>query len=149
MFLGVKRGIEIFLKKKKRKEKKSSESYVISTDIQGKSQTWYTAPCNGVVSHGDQIGGIRVFADNTRNTSAKQMRPRSSRAMQHYNAYLSSRSDCSRSMQVTYAPDEPRLFWLREKPEDPQFEPLCLDENGAGSGIFLVYLWSFLRSLFI
>ena len=26
-------------------------------------------------------------------------------------------------MQVTYAPDELRLFWLREKPEDPQFEP--------------------------
>ena len=25
-------------------------------------------------------------------------------------------------MQVTYAPDEPRLFWLQEKPEDPQFE---------------------------
>ena len=26
-------------------------------------------------------------------------------------------------MQVTYAPDEPQLFWLREKPEDPQYEP--------------------------
>ena len=27
-------------------------------------------------------------------------------------------------MQLTYyAPDEPRLFLLREKPEDPQFEP--------------------------
>ena len=26
-------------------------------------------------------------------------------------------------MQVTYTPDEPRLFWLRDKPEDPQFEP--------------------------
>ena len=26
-------------------------------------------------------------------------------------------------MQVTYAPDKPQLFWLREKPEDPQFEP--------------------------
>ena len=25
-------------------------------------------------------------------------------------------------MQVTYAPDEPWLFWLRERPEDPQFE---------------------------
>ena len=26
-------------------------------------------------------------------------------------------------MQLTYTPDEPRLFLLREKPEDPQFEP--------------------------
>ena len=26
-------------------------------------------------------------------------------------------------MQVTYAPDEPRLFWLWEKLKDPQFEP--------------------------
>ena len=26
-------------------------------------------------------------------------------------------------MQLTYAPDEPRLFLLGEKPEDPQIEP--------------------------
>ena len=26
-------------------------------------------------------------------------------------------------MQVTYAPDEPQLFWLWEKPQNPQFEP--------------------------
>ena len=26
-------------------------------------------------------------------------------------------------MQVTYAPDEPLLFWLWEKPKDPQFVP--------------------------
>ena len=26
-------------------------------------------------------------------------------------------------MQLTYAPDEPQLFLLREKPEDPQIEP--------------------------
>ena len=26
-------------------------------------------------------------------------------------------------MQVTNAPDNPRLFWLLEKPEDPQIEP--------------------------
>ena len=26
-------------------------------------------------------------------------------------------------MHVTYAPDKPRLVWLQEKPEDPQFEP--------------------------
>ena len=26
-------------------------------------------------------------------------------------------------MRLIYAPDEPRLFLLREKPEDPQIEP--------------------------
>ena len=26
-------------------------------------------------------------------------------------------------MQLTYAPDQPRLFLLREKPKDPQFKP--------------------------
>ena len=26
-------------------------------------------------------------------------------------------------MQLTYAPDESRLFLLREKPKDPQIEP--------------------------
>ena len=26
-------------------------------------------------------------------------------------------------MQLTYAPDEPPLFLLQEKPEDPQIEP--------------------------
>ena len=26
-------------------------------------------------------------------------------------------------MHLTYAPDEPRLFLLGEKPEDPQIEP--------------------------
>ena len=27
-------------------------------------------------------------------------------------------------MQVTHASDEPRLFWLRENPEDPKFSPM-------------------------
>ena len=26
-------------------------------------------------------------------------------------------------MQVAYAPNEPLLFWLQEKPEDPQIQP--------------------------
>ena len=31
-----------------------------------KGDTSYTTPCNGVVSHGAQIGGLRDFADHTR-----------------------------------------------------------------------------------
>ena len=36
----------------------------LPTDIQGRSQTSYTAPCYGVVSHGAQIGNLWVFADH-------------------------------------------------------------------------------------
>ena len=41
-------------------------------------------------------------------------------------------------MQLTYAPDEPRLFLLWEKPKDPQFE--SHDQDGAVSGISLLYI---------
>ena len=45
-------------------------------------------------------------------------------------------------MQVTYAPDKPRLFWLREKSRTPYcIWALCWDKNGAGSRISLVNLW--------
>ena len=39
---------------------------VQSTDIQGRSQTSYTTPCDGVFSHGAQIGDLQVFANHTR-----------------------------------------------------------------------------------
>ena len=35
-------------------------------DIHGRSQTTYTGPCKGIVSHGAQIGGLRVFTDHIR-----------------------------------------------------------------------------------
>ena len=45
-----------------------------STDTQGRSQTSYTAPCNGAVSHGAQIGGLWVFDDHTRKHKHKANR---------------------------------------------------------------------------
>ena len=46
----------------------------------------------------------------------------------------------SRSMQATYPPDVPRLFWLRGKnPEDPQFEPHAGIKMGADSEISPVF----------
>ena len=91
---------------------------VCSTDLDRRSRTSYTAPCNGVVSHGAPIGGFRVFADHTRGNKHKQnvsmiFAPRAA-----FYACLSSHSDRS-----TYAPDESRLFWSQEKLEYPQFEP--------------------------
>ena len=38
----------------------------ITTDIEGRSHTSYTALCNGIVSHGALIRGIQVLADKTR-----------------------------------------------------------------------------------
>ena len=35
-------------------------------------QTSYTAPCNGVVRHGAQSGGLRVFTDHTRKNICQQ-----------------------------------------------------------------------------
>ena len=42
------------------------------TDLERRSWNSYTAPCNGVVSHGAQIGGIWVFADHTLGSKHKQ-----------------------------------------------------------------------------
>ena len=42
-------------------------------------------------------------------------------------------------MQVTYAPDEPRWFWLQEKPEDPQIEPRAGIKMAQGL-VSLVYI---------
>ena len=39
---------------------------VMSTDVEGRYQTPYTAQCNGVFRHGAQFGDLPVFADHTR-----------------------------------------------------------------------------------
>ena len=48
------------------------ESCGYTTDIQGRSQTLYTTMCNGVVSHGAQIRGLHLFADNTQKKKKKK-----------------------------------------------------------------------------
>ena len=49
------------------------ETSVHCTDIQGRSQTSYTALCNGVFSHGAQIVGLWVFLTMDAKTNAKPM----------------------------------------------------------------------------
>ena len=51
-------------------------SSILSTDIQGRSQT----SCNGLISHGVQTGSFGIFA----NHGQKEMRPQSLRAVRHY-----------------------------------------------------------------
>ena len=51
----------------------NSQSCIIATDIQGRSQTLYTTLCNGLVMHGAQIGGLSEFLPTTHTTTnAKQ-----------------------------------------------------------------------------
>ena len=40
-------------------------------------------------------------------------------------------------MQVKYAPDEPRLFSLQEKPDDLQFEPNARIKMVLGSPLYI------------
>ena len=68
----------------------------------GRSQTSYIALCNDVVSHGAQIGGLRVLADYTRKKQTQ------------YKGVHDLCTPCGILcvfMQVTNATDEPRLFW--------------------------------------
>ena len=68
----------------------------LTIDIHERSQTSYTTPCNGVVSHGTQIGGLCVFADRTRKNKRKT---NALTILLHRAAFytcLSSRSDPSR-----------------------------------------------------
>ena len=51
------------------------------TDLDQRSQTCYTAPCIGVVSHGALTGGVRVFIEHTFRKHNK-MSPRSLLAFQ-------------------------------------------------------------------
>ena len=93
----------------------------------------HSTPCNGVVSHGAQIGGIRVFADHTRKINRKQMRSRYSHAVQCFNVCLSSRSDRSRCRWHTHLPNH--SFLITGKPRIPPIWAPCWDQNGTGFGI--------------
>ena len=93
---------------------------MFTTDIHQRFQTSYTTLCNGVVvSHGARYGGLWVFADHTCKNTCKTNAFTIFARCAKFCACLSSRSD-----RGTYAPDEPRLFCLREKPKDPKFGPM-------------------------
>ena len=109
----------------------------LPTDIQGRSQTLYTTPCNGVVSHWLKLGVFRFLPTTHTTTITKQMHPRFSRTVQCLRIFIFTLRQ--QYMQVTYAPDELWLCWLQEKPEDPQFEPHARIK-------IMQFLWS---SLFI
>ena len=98
----------------------------MTTDKHQRYQTSYTAPCNGVVSQGAQFRGLWVFTDHTRKSKRK------TNALTIFAFRL-------QYMQVTYPPDEPRLFWLQEKPEDLQIKPHAGIKMAQGL-VSLVYI---------
>ena len=68
---------------------------VCVTDIYGRSQIFYTSPCNGVGSHGAQIGSLWVFADHARKNKHNINAPTIFAHRAAFYAYLSSPSDRS------------------------------------------------------
>ena len=72
-------------------------------------KTSYTAPCNGVVTHGVQFGGLHVFADHTCKNKRKTNAFTIFMCRTAFNAYLSSRSR-RQYMHVTHTLAEPQLF---------------------------------------
>ena len=136
--------LPVFLNLLSLRKKMKIQSTVLVIAIYRRSQTSYTAPCNGDVSHGAQIGDLRLFTDHARKNNAKPMHLRSLRTVRYFTRVLSSRSDRSRCTWWT------AVISITGKPEDPQFErktwrpPIwapCQEKNGAGSGISSVFLW--------
>ena len=111
-------------------------AYSSTTDIQGRSQTPYTVPCNGVISHGAQIGGLWGFADHTQK-KCKTKCVHDFRVA--FCVCLSSRLDCSRCRWHTHLTHH-SYFYYGKNPKTLNLSPHW-GKNGAGSGISLVYLW--------
>ena len=116
--------------------------WVISTGIQGRSQTLYTALCNGVISHGAQIRGLQVSADHTRKNKCSQ-----NQCLQNLHPLCSVLDVFYLHAQTAvYAGDictwRTVVILISGKPRSrPPIWAPCRGKNGPGSGISLVYLW--------
>ena len=74
------------------------------------------------------LGVLRFLPTTPAKASAKQMRSRSSCPAQLLtpdclHAQTAVDTANLRTWRTTFIFDEPRLFWLRKKPKDPQIEP--------------------------
>ena len=102
---------------KQNKTKKWSNSHI---DIHGRSQTSYITPCDGVISHWAQIGGLLVFANHTRknkrNTNASTIFAHFTRVYLHTKTAVDAGDIYTHLMNRGY-------FDYGKKLEDPLFEP--------------------------
>ena len=90
-----------------------------NSQIQGRSQTLYTVPCNGVVSHGLKLG---VFGDLANHARKSKRKANMSTTFARCPAFLSIFTLRLQYMQVTFAPEKPVIL-ITEKPTDSQFDP--------------------------
>ena len=97
----------------------------------GRSQTSYIALCNDVVSHGAQIGGLRVLADYTRKNKRNT---KASTIFAHHVAFYACL--CRWQIQLTN-----HGYFGNRKTRRPPIWTTCRVKNGPGSGISRVYLW--------
>ena len=84
----------------------------------GRSQTLYTAPGNGVVSHGGSNWESSDFCHARKNKCKTNVFT----IFACCSAFLSSPSDRSRCRWHKHLMTNHELFWLRGRPEDPKFE---------------------------
>ena len=94
----------------------------------GRSQTSYTASCNGVVSHGAQIGGLQGFSPHM----LKQMRPWSLRTVLYFtgvnrHARTAVDTDDIRTWQTM-------VILITGNTRRPPIWAPCRDKNDAGLG---------------
>ena len=89
--------------------------------------TYYTAPCNGVVSHGASIWGSSGFCRRHTRRAAGIL----TRGCLH--AQTAAHAGNQRTWRTT-------IILIKEKPRRPPNWTPCRDQDGAASGISIVYL---------
>ena len=123
--------------------KRSKKILNIPININHKSQTSNTAPCNGIVSLGAQFEGLRVFANHAQKNKHKAYVCRIFVLSAVFYACLSSCSDCSRCSDISTWQTTVILI-MRKNPKTPNLSP-CWDKDSTGSGISGLYLWTYLN----
>ena len=115
-----------------------STTKATAIDIHGGSQTSYTVPCNGVISHGLKLGVFGFLRTKNGKTDAKPMRPRSLRTMQRLSEFY-------RHAQTAVDAGDMRtwrtvVILIMGKTRRPPIWAPCWNQDGAGFGISCVYL---------
>ena len=94
------------------------------------SKISYTAPCNGIVTHGAQIWGLQVLP--------KQMCPQSLRDVRHFTCvYLQAQTAVDADDICTW---RTTVILITGKAGRPSIWAPCQNKNGAASGISLIYV---------
>ena len=108
-----------------------------ATYIEERYQTSYTALCNGVVSQGAEFGGLRVFADHTRKSKCKTNTFTIFASCTVFLCVfcLHAHAGNTRTSRTTI------ILITAKTPRPPNWAP-CQDQDGTGSGISPLYLWT-------